>query len=133
MLEREGAQIGSLQWALVKLTPLDARRSKLGVGTSGLPAGCSGISLRSSTMMNKTFGLVVGSCPNATIVAEHTQQAIVKISGNCRCFTDKIHLQFATCIGCANKMLSRFRYAATLIQIPCSICYLANGLCFEVS
>ena len=55
-LEREGAQIGSLQCAFVKLTPRAASRSKFGVGICGLPSECSGMSLRSSTMMNKTFG-----------------------------------------------------------------------------
>jgi len=56
MLDLEGAQIGSLQWALTKLTPLSARRSKFGVGTWGLPAGCKGMSLRSSTMIKRTLG-----------------------------------------------------------------------------
>lgn len=58
MLDLDGAQMGSLQCALVKLTPRAASRSKLGVGTRGLLAGCKGISFRSSTMMNRTFGRV---------------------------------------------------------------------------
>ena len=86
MLEREGAQIGSLQCALIKLTPRAARRSKFGVGTNGLPSGRKGMSLRSSTMMNKTLGrslafteLIIGGneIPNAN---KNTRLAVTPFS-----------------------------------------------------
>ena len=53
---REGLQAGASQWALVKSTPVAAKRSRFGVLDWGCPPRQPTQSLRSSMAMNKTFG-----------------------------------------------------------------------------
>ena len=56
MLAREGAQMGSLECALVKLTPLDAMRSMFGVARGRTAMGREGRLFRSSMIMKSTLG-----------------------------------------------------------------------------
>ena len=60
-LEREALQPGAEQWALVKSVPRLARRSMFGVRACGCPPSTPTQSLRSSTAMNKTFGLAASA------------------------------------------------------------------------
>ena len=57
-LEREALQLGAEQWAFVKSNPRLAKRSMFGVRACGCPPSAPTQSLRSSTAMNNTFGLL---------------------------------------------------------------------------
>jgi len=56
-LARDGLQAGAEQCALVKSTPFCARRSRLGVFTSGWPPRQPIQSFKSSIAIKRTFGL----------------------------------------------------------------------------
>jgi len=56
-LAREGLQEGAEQWAFVKRTPREARRSRFGVCTPGRPPRQFTQSFRSSTAIKRTLGL----------------------------------------------------------------------------
>lgn len=58
---REGPHTGTTTWALEKLTLLSRRRSMFGVFALGCSGGCRTQSLRSSQMINNTFGLAIGT------------------------------------------------------------------------
>src|SRR5688500_19327237 len=55
-LVRDGLHIGAWQWALVKVTPRAARRSRFGVFACGCPPSGPTQSFRSSTAMKRTLG-----------------------------------------------------------------------------
>lgn len=66
-LARDGLHAGAEQWALVKSTPLLARRSRFGVLTSGCPPRQPTQSFKSSIAIKSTFGLFLAEMAENTI------------------------------------------------------------------